>query len=214
MPGLIGATLEYVMQIVFWVSPHGRRATSILAGWLVAAIFATASPGQQVDRKGTTLLPSGGFLRSSTKAGATRLEISAADANRKSAKWQLTLKRDATVSARAPIASVRVIGEVRGIAIVLADEYPSLPGGLSYCQAGKEQFLRVISIVGQQAKETLRLKLNSCRDNVELASPGLQWDPDLKTLKVHWLMATREGKAEDRTYKINGDGKAEAINAP
>jgi hypothetical protein len=59
--------------------------------------------------------------------------------------------------------------------VVLVDSYPSIPGGLSMCQAGEERFLRVVASTGGKAEETFRLKVASCRENLELAAPALEW---------------------------------------
>ena len=79
---------------------------------------------------------------------------------------------------------------------------------MSYCQAGEERFLRVIEIASKRPTETYRVKLESCRDNIELASPGLKWSPETKSLNIHWLSAPGQiGKSEDRTLTIGTDGK-------
>jgi hypothetical protein len=104
--------------------------------------------------------------------------------------------------------SVKVVAEVSGSALILTDTYVSLPGGMSYCQAGEERFLRIIAISGKKPVETYHVKIESCRDNVELASPGIQWSSETKRLDIHWLSAPGEaGKPRDLTLRIGADGK-------
>lgn len=98
---------------------------------------------------------------------------------------ELKLDLDETVAADSQPA-LRLLGEAaRGI-IILEDSYYSHPRGLSYCRAGREEFLRVLNL-NRPAKETLRLKLNSCLQNRELTGPGVVWNPQHRTLEVHWL---------------------------
>jgi hypothetical protein len=155
--------------------------------------------------RNTVALPSGGVLRYSAAGGG--LELLAAPSRK------LTLERDDTVAAGAAPDNLRVVGEVRKSAVVLVDTYPSKPGGLSYCQAGEERFLRVISLEGK-LRETLRVKLASCRQNIELASPGIEWNAETSTLSIHWLLGpSGNEKSETRVYKIAGSGSAELLPA-
>lgn len=121
---------------------------------------------------------------------------------------QLHVERDAAVAPGQVPVSLKLVAEIPGSVLILVDAYPSIPGGMSYCQAGQESFLRVLSISGKRPTETYRTKLESCRDNLELASPGLEWSPETRTLKIHWLSAPgKVGKPEDRGLKIAPDGK-------
>ena len=136
--------------------------------------------------------------------GKTRLDIRTPAGTR----HRLWLTRDVTVAPRARPTAVEVVGELKATAIVLLDTYPSISGGMSYCQAGEERFLRVISIVKPPPRETFRVKVASCRDNVELASPGIEWQPASATLRIHWLQgAAPKGMSEERTLVIGRDGK-------
>jgi len=140
----------------------------------------------------------------SIKNSKTRFDIR--DQTGKS--YLIWVKRDATVSPKAQPTGVNVVGEIKGGAIILVDTYPSIPGGMSYCQAGEEQFLRVISISKKTAKETFCVKITSCRDNIELASPGIEWLPESSTLRIHWLLGpTVKGIPENRSIRIGADGK-------
>jgi hypothetical protein len=70
--------------------------------------------------------------------------------------------------------------------------------------------LRTLSVSEQRDAQTLRLKLAGCRENVERDDPGLEWNAQTATLKIHWL-APPGGRLgpEDRTYVITGDGRPE-----
>jgi hypothetical protein len=142
----------------------------------------------------------------SARDSRTRLEIR----TREGARHVVWVGRDSTVAPDAGPTSVDVVGDVgdaRGSAVILVDTYPSIPGGMSYCQAGEERFLRVVSIAKARPKETLHLKLASCRDNIELASPGIEWHAAAATLHIHWLLGpARKGQPEDRTIRIAADG--------
>jgi hypothetical protein len=121
---------------------------------------------------------------------------------------KLCLQRDPTVAENARPASVKLIGEISGAVVILTDTYPSMPGGMSYCQAGEEKFLRIIEIASEHPHETYTAKVESCRDNIELASPGLQWIPGTKSLNIRWISAPGQlGKAETRTLTVGPDGK-------
>lgn len=154
--------------------------------------------------QGQVRLSSGKAVTYSASGAQTVFFIPGADGR----KSRLRVERDATVDTSAKPASVTLVGEIPGSALILIDAYQSIPGGMSYCQAGEERFLRVISISGKKPVETYRLKLESCRDNIELASPGLEWSAETRSLSIHWLSAPgKVGKAEDRTIKIGADGK-------
>ncbi len=58
-------------------------------------------------------------------------------------RYALSVARDSTVSPKAKPTGIKVVGEIKGSVIILIDTYPSLPGGMSYCQAGEERFLRI-----------------------------------------------------------------------
>jgi hypothetical protein len=56
---------------------------------------------------------------------------------------------------------------------------------MSFCQAGEERFLRVVSLVGERAEVALSTKLESCHQSLELAKP-ISWNAK-HTLDVAWL---------------------------
>ncbi len=113
-------------------------------------------------------LASGGTITASNSSARTVFKFRGPG----SAKASVTVKRDGTVAAEAGPPNLKLIAEIAGSAILLTDTYPSRPGGLSYCQAGEEQFLRVFTISDKRPVETYQVKLASCWDNLELASPG------------------------------------------
>jgi hypothetical protein len=124
--------------------------------------------------------------------------------------WRLWVDRDATVAEGVNPTSVKLVAEIPGSALILVDTYPSHPGAMSYCQAGEEAFLRVVAISGKRPVETYRTKLESCADNIELATPGLKWTPESRTLDIHWLSAPgNAGQPANRTLKLGRDGKAD-----
>jgi hypothetical protein len=148
-------------------------------------------------------LPSGGSIRYSGNASQTRLTISAA--GKKSQR--VFLARDSTVAAKSAPSDVRIVAEFPGKVLILVDTYPSIPGGMSYCRAGKESFLRAVAIAGTPPKETLRIKLESCLQGIELTGPGVEWDPASATLRIHWLTGpSQKDKPEERTIRFGPDG--------
>ena len=96
----------------------------------------------------------------------------------------MTLSVDHSV-ADSSASVLRVIAEVTPSVVLLEDSYYSRPGPLSYCQAGREQFVRVLELGA--AKEALRVKVSSCLDNLELGEPGIVWNGDTQTLEIHWI---------------------------
>jgi hypothetical protein len=113
------------------------------------------------------------------------------------ATYSVAFDVDATVARGAAPTEVKVVAELDG-ALLVVDTYNSVPGGMSYCQAGEESFLRVLSTVAADPEETTRVKLSSCRQSIELESPGLEWHPNSTTLHLRWLSGpgTRGAPAE------------------
>lgn len=169
--------------------------------WLSLALLCRAVPS---SAQGTVPLPSGGSVHYSTENSRTRLEVQARGAK----PITVLLDRDKFVLPGADALNVRVIGEVKHGAIVLTDTYPSRPAGMSLCQAGEERFLRVITLSRHSGRETLRLKLESCRENLELASPGLEWQQEPPLVRIHWLAGpSKSGSPERRVIRIGHDGR-------
>jgi hypothetical protein len=127
-----------------------------------------------------------------------------------SGRWQVPVERDGTVPQDAEPSSVKVVAEIPGSAILLTDTYSSLPGAMHYCQSGEESFLRVIGIADGRATETYHEKLESCRDNIELASPGLQWAAAARTLDLNWLSTPgHPGMGGHQKLTVGPAGKVE-----
>ena len=118
------------------------------------------------DTGGAAALPNGGSV--SVSAQATGLVLQVHDRPRLTP--QMVLGVDSTV---APGSSpdIKVIGEATPGVVILEDTYYSKPGTLSYCQAGKEQFLRVLDLA-KPGRESLRVKVSSCIGDLELDDPG------------------------------------------
>lgn len=168
---------------------------------------AVAAAGLFAAPQGRLALPSGGSIRYTTAASKTRFEIR----NKAGKRYLVNVNRDATVSPKAEPNKVELIGEVPGKAFILSDSYASVPLGMSYCEAGEERFLRVLTLANGGARQTLQLKLASCRDNIELAEPGVEWNPHSENLQIHWLQGpSNKGKNEDDTIHIGVSGRPES----
>ncbi|MBV9782430.1 MAG: hypothetical protein JO264_01285 [Acidisphaera sp.] len=115
------------------------------------------------------------------------------------------LQRDPDVMAGAPLLAFRVVGEIEARTFILTDTYQSRPGGAGFCQAGQERFLRVLTAAARRLRETLRVKLESCRENVELVTDGVQWFPERRMVTVHWL-SPPAGWAETQSFTVSPDG--------
>lgn len=160
-------------------------ALAVLPGWLSAA-----EP---------TLEYAGGSIAYGARGPNTILSIATAPGKH----YQLKLLRDSTVAPAVPPRGLAILGQVANKVIILTDVYPSIPGGMSYCQAGEEKFLRVIRLSAASAVEKYRTKLESCRQNLELATPGVEWQPTTGTLSVHWLSGPGSvGRAQTLTINI------------
>jgi hypothetical protein len=176
------------MRIAFFASSLG----------LVLSVCAGAQGTESLK------LPSGGTLSYQRQESETRFEVRAANGVREA----LAVTRDATVSPTSSPTNVKIIGEINTTTIILIDTYRSVSRGLSYCQAGEERFLRVLAMAGSQPLETLRIKLESCIGNIELGSPGVEWEPNSLVLKINWLQGpTAKGKPEIRTIRIAENGR-------
>jgi hypothetical protein len=135
----------------------------------------------------------------STPAPTSRVEFPTAHG-----PLAVDVELDDTVAAGSAPSRVEVIGELPQRAIVLIDRYPSVPGGLSMCQAGEESFVRVVAIAGPP-RVSFTAKIGSCLQNIELADPGLEWRSDTATLRIEWL-ASASGMPEVRQLRVMADG--------
>ena len=140
-------------------------------------------------------------VRSATEHGQTRVDVQLDGGRRAS----MLLARDADVAAGSDPVAVTIVGVLPAAAIVLVDTYRSTAGGLSQCQAGEERFLRVVSLAEGNAAQTFALKVASCRTNLELGDPGIEWDTASRTVRVHWLTGP-SGAPETRAIRIDTDG--------
>ena len=170
--------------------------TKFWASLLLLAASCTAASAA------TLTLPSGKRISYSAGSGCTRYIIPLAG----KARSTLCLQRDASVAKDAAAKSIRLVAEVPNVALVVTETDASIPGGMSYCQAGEEVFLRVIALKGRQAKQTYQQKLASCRQDVELADPGLSWSPESRTLSIHWL-SPPTGIPDSLTLHIDDSGE-------
>ena len=124
----------------------------------------------------------------------------------------ITVDRDSTVASDAAPSKASVVGEVAGVAVVIVDTYASKPGGMSYCQAGEEQFLRVVAVGQSPLTETSKTKIASCHENIELASQGVEWRADSSLVRIHWLTGpTPRGTSETRLLRIGRNAAVEVL---
>jgi hypothetical protein len=136
-----------------------------------------------------------------------RLTVRAPDGR----EWRVRVALDRTVARDSAPKSVKVVGSMTG-ALAVVDTYSSKAGGMHLCQAGEESFLRVIRTARSRATETFHEKLESCRDNIELASPGLQWTPKTRTLEVNWLSAPgRAGQPGKQVLEVRKDAAVKVV---
>lgn len=209
------------MPTTFWANraPLTRLAlASLLTGFLssLPACAATdakqaANPAEIQEAKpanntasANTLVSADGsvpVLKLIHKAGKTRLDIRMPGGKVQS----LPLKADASVNPKNPSGSVELVASIANKTLLIQDNRASRPGPLSMCQAGQESFLRVIQLA--PLKEILTLKLASCRDNMELATPGLTWQADTASLKINWLSGP-DHTTQEKTLQVGADGKA------
>ena len=83
---------------------------------------------------------------------------------------------------------------------------------MSYCQAGEEQFLRVVALSALQPGEKSKTKIASCRDNIELAQKGVEWRADSSLVRIHWLTGPTRGVAnETRSIRIGQNAAVEVM---
>jgi hypothetical protein len=180
------------------------------ASWAASALLALAACGGARDgahegaRETARVASAPSTVEGAAAGDSTRLRIRTGAG----ATYELTVARDTTVPPGAPPTRIEVVGELPGAAVVVDDTYPSAPLGMSFCQAGEERFLRVVATRDGRATETMRLKLASCRENLELATPGLEWLPDSSAVRVHWLLGPGgAGAPSVRTIRIGPDGR-------
>jgi hypothetical protein len=166
------------------------------AGSSAATGATAASQGKDQDDSVDGRTP---ILNLAHKAGKAALEIKFPGSEAQS----LPLRTDANVDPKTANATVELVASAWSKTLLIQDTYASRPGPLSMCQAGQESFLRVIRLA--PLEEVLSLKLASCRDNIELGSPGLEWHADTATLKIHWLSDVNH-LVQEGSLQIGRDG--------
>jgi hypothetical protein len=144
-----------VMRIAFGVSAAYGLLVAC-GGPRSAAVSPT--PDGSTDPPGAKPVPS--------QPVARRIEVQATSGTR----HMLDVQVDATVSPESTPTDVQVVSETKG-ALIIVDTYASIKGGLSYCQAGEERFLRVVSLAQPTPEETLRVKLASLARHAACAKP-------------------------------------------
>jgi hypothetical protein len=123
---------------------------------------------------------------------------------------RIPVERDEYVRADAGF-DVQVLAEV-GSSLAVIDTYLSRPGGASYCQAGEERFLRILRLDDAGPQVTLRLKLASCWQDIELTDAGVEWSPADSTLRVHWLFGpTSKRQPEELILRL---GREQGAGSP
>lgn len=169
----------------------------------VSSVFVLllGSAALQAAAPGGVPLPSGGSLTCTNVTRSTVCTVKPVSGS----PQRFTLQRDTNVRPN-PTVSLKVVGSSANT-IVFVDSYPSKPAGLNRCQAGKESFLRVVSLSGAKPSETFHTKLESCQENVELALDGLHWDAATRTLHIHWLSAPGTGNESEKSVQLDQAGK-------
>ena len=145
-------------------------------------------------------------LSAHTEQGRTVLRWT----NAGGASGSVAVTRDSTVALTSEPTNAVVAGEIADSMLVIVDSYPSIPGGMSFCQAGIERFLRVLSIAAAQPVETHRIKLASCLGNIELGADSTSWDASAMQLRINWLLGPGAAHAvESKTLRIGSDGRVQ-----
>ena len=184
----------FLVRQAFWRRCAQALLVSLLAG--CAATDGVADASKDEDASVDRGLP---IFNLAHKVGKAALEI-----RFPGAKAQiLPLETDANVDPSSGNAKVELVASAWSKTLLVQDTYASKPGPLSMCQAGQESFLRVIQLA--PLREILSVKLTSCRDDIELASPGLEWQADTGSLKIRWLSDANHF-AQEKTLQIARDG--------
>ena len=185
-----------------------RASATQITYWGSLLLLSTTACSDRSNRSVVAKATQTTSVTATAKADSTRFEI------RSGMKLlgSITVGRDSTVAQTAVPSTATVVGEIPGVAVVIVDTYASKPGGMSYCQAGEEQFLRVIAVTRSPLTETSITKIASCRENIELASPGVEWRADSSLVRIHWLTRlTSSTGSETRSLRIGGNGVVEVL---
>ena len=144
-------------------------------------------------------LPGGGGISAVARVHSVTFVVH----NRPDLVSEITLGLDDTV-AQSSEPLLHLVGEAGHGVVILSDNYPSHPGGLSYCQAGREEFLRVLNLK-PPAHEMLKVKLTSCITSLELDDAGVIWNTATRHLEIHWI-------GTHVKYQIGPNGEARLVN--
>jgi hypothetical protein len=147
-------------------------------------------------------LPKGGSISAVAAAGSLTLLIH----NREDLAPRVQVPLDDTIAPDSGL-TLEIVGEVEPGIVILEDTYSSLPGGLSFCKSGKEQFLRVLHLENP-AKELLRVKVTSCIKTIDLDDPGVTWSAARRTLEIRWL------SGDQANYRITLTGEVQKQTGP
>jgi hypothetical protein len=186
--------------------PTASSANAALAASVLAALAGCGPAREASEPPARPRQPSQPSVVEARGVGdSTRLDIRTASGR----SYSLVVGRDSTVVPEASPAGTTVVGELTDAAVVVIDTYPSRPAGMSLCQAGEERFLRVVTLAdGDRADETARVKVASCRTNLELAASGVEWLADSAAVRVSWLLGPGgTGAPESRLIRLGADGR-------
>ena len=192
-----GDIMACVMPIAFWVS-GGMFMASALVGCAPPMPAQSPPPAAPDSAEGPPSRPPTTRPTTTPTAAALVLHTQGGELNVKVAL-------DENVKVGTTPSAVHIVAELKD-ALVVQDTYPSLSGGLSYCQAGEESFLRIFSVDAGVAEETARFKVASCRQNIQLDSPGVEWHSETSTLRVRWLSGPAPlGQAAELTFHVGAN---------
>jgi urea transport system substrate-binding protein len=173
----------------------------LLAVWQHGTVRAQAPAA---SGHASAMLPSGLAVAITHDGSGDSLKLSGGSSS--AGQSVLRLPQDDKIAANQPTASLRVIGELVH-AFVIIDSHPARSGGLSYCQAGNEDLLRVVSTAAAALTQTFALKVASCWDNIELSTPDIEWRPNQSELIIHWFHPPNGSRQpEDRRLRLSPDG--------
>ena len=150
--------------------------------------------------------PGGGGISAITRANRTVFTIESP--GKAPARVAVSLDESVALDSNPEL---KLIGQASTNVLIVTDSYYSRPGSMSYCKAGKEEFLRVLTL-GSSPRQTLHVKLQSCRGNIELTEPGVIWNRASGILEINWL---GNPSAADphiyAKYKVAGTGEARLV---
>jgi len=181
-------------------------------GFLLAALAHAQQPPTVAAGNQSLRLSSGATMTLSSMPDSSTTAIRIVTPGAAPRPRTAILKRDTDVAEGDALIRFEVVATIKDRAVVLIDAYRSKPSGLSSCQAGQERFLRVIALDGDALMETFRIKLESCRSNIELSSEGVRWHGPGSIVTIDWLMPPEKGQRPGaRSYRIRDDGQVEPL---